>query len=135
MPRYRIMGTTDAVTSCEVCGRTGLKKTVVLRELDGGHDDLHAGTDCAGRLLGWGESKVGQAKVAKAARNADELRPYQRFLMAETGVRIDSRTRKGENEAMAAYLRANPQLDHAAREMGSHPLVAIQNKARAAGYR
>lgn len=46
---YQIVGTTDDVTECGVCGRTDLKSTVVLAAPDG---EIHAGSDCASKLAG-----------------------------------------------------------------------------------
>lgn len=52
--RYRILGTCDDRTTCEKCGRKGLKKTVALAPLDpdgnpGGA--VYFGSDCAGQAL------------------------------------------------------------------------------------
>jgi len=46
----RTLGTDDAVNTCDCCGKTNLKFTVVI-ELDGG-DLVHYGQVCAGRNTG-----------------------------------------------------------------------------------
>jgi hypothetical protein len=50
---YRVRGTTDDVTECQICGKPELKGTVILDILDadGNTEDItYAGTTCAGRL-------------------------------------------------------------------------------------
>lgn len=52
---YRILGTTDEVTTCDLCGRINLKGTIVLAELDAdGNPDgtVYAGSDCGARAAG-----------------------------------------------------------------------------------
>lgn len=44
----KILGTTDDTTTCDCCGKTNLKKTVVL-DIDG--SVVFYGTDCAARAL------------------------------------------------------------------------------------
>lgn len=46
LPKMRRMGTDDSHNECDLCGKSNLKHTVVLRPLDGG-EDVHYGTDCA----------------------------------------------------------------------------------------
>ena len=50
--RYKILGITDEVTTCERCGRDDLKRTVRLGvlDLDGNVEDaVHFGCDCAAK--------------------------------------------------------------------------------------
>lgn len=67
MPAYRILGINDDVTTCECCGKTGLKCTVVLT--DGEHEVAY-GRDCAAKALAgkFGRRKSA-AKVEQDARN------------------------------------------------------------------
>lgn len=46
---YRVLGTTDDVTTCGVCGREELKGTIVL---DSGEGTVYAGSDCGAKLAG-----------------------------------------------------------------------------------
>lgn len=63
-----LLGITDDHTDCQLCGKTGLKRTVALRDLDGG-DVLYYGTDCAARATA---TKGGADKIeARAAHAAD----------------------------------------------------------------
>lgn len=51
MSLVKILGINDDVTTCECCGRAGLKKTVVL-DMDG--SQVHYGTQCAAKTLRFG---------------------------------------------------------------------------------
>lgn len=48
MTTYRILGINDDVTTCECCGKSGLKCTVVLT--DGEHEVAY-GRDCAAKAV------------------------------------------------------------------------------------
>jgi hypothetical protein len=68
---YSIVGTTDERTTCECCGRTGLKGTVVLRPADGG-GEVFFGSGCAAKASGWAKKDVDSAaKQAVAQAKAD----------------------------------------------------------------
>ena len=45
---FKILGITDDVTTCDCCGKTNLKKTVVL---DNGSETVFYGVDCAATAL------------------------------------------------------------------------------------
>jgi hypothetical protein len=67
----KILGTTDEITTCECCGKRGLKMTVAL-ECNG--EVVHFGRDCAAAALtGRKSSKVGRS-VELLARAADFAR-------------------------------------------------------------
>lgn len=98
----RALGITDAVTTCDCCGKSGLVRTVCM-ELDGGAL-VHYGTTCASRNTGKPRaviaSEVRQAEAARltAAREAWRQHPAfgaerARFaerdrLAAATGARM-----------------------------------------------
>jgi hypothetical protein len=44
--QYEVIGCNDEQTSCDHCGRQGLKRTVILRSLDDG-EVVRFGSDCA----------------------------------------------------------------------------------------
>ncbi|MFD6361230.1 hypothetical protein ACFWFX_15430 [Streptomyces roseolus] len=77
MKAYKILGTTDDVTTCELCGRDELKGTVALCPLDveGNEDGLpvYFGTSCAAKAAGWTvrEVKAGVKKAESAKREAE----------------------------------------------------------------
>lgn len=64
----KLLGINDDVTTCECCGRAGLKCTVVLAT-DGG--EVYYGRDCAAKALAgrFGRPKSA-AKIEQDARNA-----------------------------------------------------------------
>ena len=70
---YSVKGSTSDVTTCGVCGREELRRTVVLHEHDYESKDfigvVYAGTDCASRVAGCREHEM-----AQRVRNADKSR-------------------------------------------------------------
>jgi len=66
--RYRIIGTTDEVTSCDCCGRTRLKYTVALFDTDT-DQVLYMGVTCAAHAL-----KMPSADVKAQAKQADDTK-------------------------------------------------------------
>jgi hypothetical protein len=63
----KFLGTTDDVTTCDCCGRTGLKSTVALEREDGAQ--VFYGVTCAALAL-----KSTAKDVRKGARDADRAR-------------------------------------------------------------
>lgn len=67
--RFAIKGITDDVTTCECCGRRGLRRTVALMPLaaDGAEDGevTYYGTSCAARALNWSSYRVNRVAVTK----------------------------------------------------------------------
>lgn len=53
MANAKLLGINDDVTTCECCGKSGLKKTVVIELGDCG-SMVHYGTQCAAKLLRFG---------------------------------------------------------------------------------
>jgi hypothetical protein len=67
---YRVKGTTDDVTECELCGKEELKGTVMLVPLDAeGNEDggvSYFGTSCAAKAAGWTVRDI-KAGIKRAA--------------------------------------------------------------------
>lgn len=62
---YKILGITDAVSTCDCCGKKNLKRAVELENPEG--DIVFFGTDCAGAALyGRKDRKNGQAAEFRA---------------------------------------------------------------------
>lgn len=78
---YRVLGTTNDVTECELCGRAELKGTVVMMPLDADGNDEgdpgYFGTACAARMAGWTVREV-NAGVKAAAREERERAVQER---------------------------------------------------------
>jgi hypothetical protein len=73
MTAYRILGTNDEVTTCECCGRNGLKKTVVLTDSE---REVRFGTECAARAMKVAKRDV-EAGVKTATADAARARREQ----------------------------------------------------------
>lgn len=69
---FSVKGSTTDITTCQVCGREELRKTVVLHEFGYADKDfigpVYAGVDCAARLAGSPEHEMRQ-RVRNADRN------------------------------------------------------------------
>jgi hypothetical protein len=73
---YTVRGTSDEVTTCDQCGRQGLKSTVALEPADGS-DVVYFGSDCAAVATGWTVAEVGAGRRS-ADRAAAELEAQAR---------------------------------------------------------
>jgi hypothetical protein len=73
MTAYRILGINDEVTACECCGRSGLKKTVVLSDSE---REVRYGTECAARAMKVGKKDV-ESGVKAATAEARRVRQQQ----------------------------------------------------------
>lgn len=63
--RFRFLGNTDEVTTCDCCGRSDLKATVALEDECG--TVVHYGVVCAARAM-----KLTATEVRRGARKADD---------------------------------------------------------------
>ena len=68
----KILGINDDVTTCECCGRTGLKKTVVIETSETGI--VHYGSNCAARKLGRTKTQVERTAETRDREAADAFR-------------------------------------------------------------
>ncbi len=80
---YRVLGTTDDVTECGLCGRVELKGTVVLGvlDLDGNVDGVvYYGSSCGARASGWTTKEIRVAAKAadQAARDTKRVEREER---------------------------------------------------------
>lgn len=131
---YRVTGTTDDVTDCELCGKVELKGTVMLVPLDAeGNDDgevSYFGTSCAAKAAGWTVREV----KAGIKRAADEERAA-RATKRET-------VRQAERKFLADWYiehYGTPNLQEAAKRAGmstvrtSEPAIHALREAQRAG--
>lgn len=78
----KFMGISDEVLTCECCGRTDLKRTIMI-SLDGDADPVHYGSECAARTLkGFGFKTTGK-KVEKHAQQVERLVRETAFTAAQ----------------------------------------------------
>jgi hypothetical protein len=71
---YQVRGTTDDVTTCQICGKPELRGTVILAILDadGNTEDVtYAGTTCAAKMAG---NRTTGTKIRQQAEGADTRR-------------------------------------------------------------
>lgn len=74
--QVKILGINDDVTTCECCGRAGLKKTVVLDFVEG-KGIVHYGTACAAKSLRFGAgAKMTKTKIVAEAGYAERGSRY-----------------------------------------------------------
>ena len=75
---FRIKGSTNDRTECDRCGRTDLKKTIIVASLDPDGNEMgieYLGTTCASRKIDKAPREVRQgAKSADAETRLQELR-------------------------------------------------------------
>lgn len=70
---YKTVAVTDQKTTCELCGKTGLRKTIVLVHGENGDQFIHVGSECAGKLLNLPE----HARTEQMKRIVRELEGQQ----------------------------------------------------------
>lgn len=77
MPQaYKMIGITDEVTSCDCCGRTDLKRTIVLERQEDGVI-VYFGSQCGARAVGWKTKDFNRAaKDAQIERQKAIRRAY-----------------------------------------------------------
>src|ERR1019366_5729016 len=143
---YRACGTTDEITDCDHCGKTGLKSTVILRFLDadGNYDgERYVGTSCAGKMLSYGKANPKLAtKILREAQAADRKRADAVEFSREMLAFFDA-AGPTMNEKLDAYVAANArlqslsllaQLKETSESIARHAEVIATNGAAALGF-
>lgn len=67
---FKVKGTTDEITECELCGRQELKGTIMLAELDADGTEMgivYYGASCGAKAAKWTTKEI-----RKAAKTADD---------------------------------------------------------------
>jgi hypothetical protein len=117
---YRVLGTTDEVTECELCGRQELKGTIVLAVLDAdGNDEevVYYGASCGAKAAGWTTPAVRKAakdadQAKRDAEHADRMAKMAAedalfvewlFVNYNTRDRIEAAKMRGERTAIALW--------------------------------
>lgn len=87
-----ILGVTDEQTTCDICGKTHLRSTVILHDLEQPYVEVgRYGSTCAGRMLG------GAKGVLKTARTVEMVRRSLFFEILGEARKLKA---TGELEAM-----------------------------------
>lgn len=84
MNATKIIGVTDEVCTCDCCGRTDLKRTIVLDLGEG--NIVHFGSLCAARSMGR-TGKGQQHKVENEAASAQFLADREKMIAAKVAAR------------------------------------------------
>lgn len=84
---FQILGFSDEVTTCDLCGKAELKGTYVLQEYDATGGPIgpvvHFGSTCGRRAAGWTVAQwSSRAKSAVAAQRVAELEPIAQKIKA-----------------------------------------------------
>jgi len=128
--KYRPAGTSDEITDCDLCGKTGLKKTIILEYVDAQGDsdgERYVGSDCAGVLLSYAEVKT-EAELKMSRRELKNARATRRALLdaqaadrkraeavafSRQMLEFFDAAGPAMNDKLAAYVTANPaRLGH-----------------------
>jgi hypothetical protein len=150
--RYRLVGVTDERDSCDCCGRTNLKRVVVLHD---GDDHVFFGSHCAARLLGKPvgdvdhEANAAQRRREQAERMARDaarreaervealaagfgadLDGVNAYVLARACVRFAS-----DPQTIASRRAGLPERDRAAfdRYLAATPVLGQHDRAHARG--
>lgn len=102
---FRVLGTTNDVTTCEKCGRVELKGTLVLQPLDADGnpdgDPCYFGSDCGAKM-----AKTTTRLINAAAKKADRAAAAAKKAAEEEARAIAWEDgRSARIEAHLAYLR------------------------------
>ncbi|MEW1679481.1 hypothetical protein AB0O47_40445 [Streptomyces noursei] len=112
---WQVKGVTDDVTTCEHCGRRGLKRTVAMVPLDAdGNPDGDAayfGTGCAVGYVHAGSirGKVTGARIVDAARAAMRQEEERRIWAGEVLAKYEHAAHFDPIQKRALYESYNPE--------------------------
>lgn len=127
MKVYQVIGTTNDVTTCELCGRDELKGTVMLvaLDLDGNPegDPSYFGTSCAATAAGWTQGEV-KARVAVAKKEAKAAEKKAKADEAAAARVAFWKARKEEEQAYYAWLKETYPTGSPVKEYGVAALWA-----------
>lgn len=129
---YTLVGITDERTDCDCCGRSGLKRTMVLKPTAGtSADDISSdfvffGVNCGAKALAWAEGdkpaeKMSAAKLLKQAEAAERARRRAEFEAA-----IQAHPINAEIDALhAAFVEFSfKAVSHGGRHPNFHAMIA-----------
>lgn len=114
---YKPMGTTDEVTTCEICGKPELKGTVILGicDADGNVEEvMYAGSTCGARKLGGrttakrvrDDAAAADYRRSQAVANSADMVAYYGPCEASPALLAAK-----YEEANAGYFRNHPAAD------------------------
>jgi len=137
---YRAIGTTDDVTTCELCGKSGLASTVIIEFTDEngeGDGEAYLGSDCAARKIAGRTDRKLAGKILQQAKGANLKRAnavansrrffdyYQPFIDRQE----NPQAREDRGCYIREYSRCNPVPQHLLGQV-SHYDEAMEAVAR-----
>jgi hypothetical protein len=84
---FTTIGTTDDCTTCDCCGKSHLKMTVVLRDDEG--EVFFYGRTCAARATGWKAARIEREILAADHKRAEliaQAERYRGYLATDEGL-------------------------------------------------
>ena len=105
---FTVVGTTDETLSCDCCGRTGLKMTVVLRDSEG--EFVFYGRTCAARATGWRAAYLEREVLAAQARVAqarDMVTRWSRYVRPDGTAWVEDLLRRSEESLKEVTSKEN----------------------------
>lgn len=93
MSKYKIIDTTDGVTECDCCGKTGLKFTYIMKNETG--DCFYFGAVCGAKHNDWSVSEL--KEQTKKAKNLNSL----------TQMISEAKTEHQKNKIIAFVQKSN----------------------------
>jgi hypothetical protein len=127
---FKVLGDTDTVTVCELCGREELKGTIALAELDTDGNQtgriVHYGASCGRKAAGWTTRELAQrVRIARDEKRDADRAAYDK-IAAEY---IEAR----EAYTMMHYQTLDMAL--AGRRAGTNPYAVLVEFEKATGRR
>ena len=118
--RFKVIGTNDDQTWCDICGKTELKRVVWFEDLETG-EVLAAGTTCAAKVQGKKtkdiEKEVNDFRKAQLNAAREEMRPFDSAMSemlkrAPSGVPFNERLAFINSSAeLAAFKEARERIE------------------------
>jgi hypothetical protein len=114
MRQYEFLGTTDERTTCDCCGKSELKSTVAIRNLDTG-EDLFFGMTCAARAL-----KLQVAEVRKGVTAANKAVRVAKQSAARDAAIAAYKAARAAREAEISEMLRRERAEYAERLRQGH---------------
>lgn len=112
----KALGTDDSINTCDCCGKTNLKFTVLVQLDDG--ELAHYGQVCAARNTGKSQPQINAEIKAEHARKCaaalDELKASPEYAALE--IKLSQRPRALLGRAAADFIRAESDAEFSKRQ-------------------
>jgi hypothetical protein len=117
--RWQAIAIVDDVDTCNCCGKTGLKRTVVMRAEQGG-EEFYFGTSCAATHTGRPTHKiVSEARRAEATRREAADAERRRLARNRDQAEATANGFSDDNDGVNAYIDARATVRFRAKDPSS----------------